>query len=181
MSKPLLLLDVDGPLNPWAAKPHRRPEGYSTYRMNPTARDGTPWTRAHRKLLRVWLNEAHGPQILTLGETFELVWASTWGPEANKLIGSVLGLPELEYVDFWASDPEPDRRERTAGVYWKTPLLVEWAAGRPFAWVDDEVTEADREHVALVHRAPALLHHVSPRLGLLDGDFETLAAWAAGL
>jgi hypothetical protein len=29
-SLPLLLLDVDGPLNPWRAKPEKRPEGYQT-------------------------------------------------------------------------------------------------------------------------------------------------------
>ena len=31
--RPALLLDVDGPLNPRAAKPERRPEGYRTHRL----------------------------------------------------------------------------------------------------------------------------------------------------
>lgn len=35
MNRPLLYLDVDGPLNPYAAKPHRRPAGYATHRMKP--------------------------------------------------------------------------------------------------------------------------------------------------
>lgn len=30
MSRPLLFLDVDGPLSPYAAKPEKCPEGYIT-------------------------------------------------------------------------------------------------------------------------------------------------------
>ncbi len=32
VSRPLLFLDVEGPLNPYAAKPERRPEGCTTIR-----------------------------------------------------------------------------------------------------------------------------------------------------
>ncbi len=182
MTRPALLIDIDGPLNPWAAKPHRRPEGYSTHCLNPVGIKGERWSLGHRgKLLRVWLNESHGPELLKLGEMFDLVWASTWGSEANRLIGPVLGLPELEYVNFWASSDHPEEPERVDGVYWKTPLIAEWAAGRPFAWVDDEVREADREYLADCPGGPALLHHVSPRLGLLEPDFEALTAWAHSL
>lgn len=58
--RPILFLDVDGPLNPYAAKPHRRPEGYQTFRFHA----GTPeWGK---RGLRVWLNPSHGPQLLAL-------------------------------------------------------------------------------------------------------------------
>ncbi|MDQ0932254.1 hypothetical protein QFZ49_002184 [Streptomyces turgidiscabies] len=33
MNRPLLFLDVDGPLNPYAAKPEKRPDGYTTLRV----------------------------------------------------------------------------------------------------------------------------------------------------
>ena len=181
MTKPLLLLDIDGPLNPWAANPNRRPEGYTTHRLDPVDQHGEKWTSIFRKPLRVWLKPDHGPQLLALADRFELVWASTWGPEANRLIGPAIGLPELPYVNFWADSKDPGKPERVNGVYWKTPLLLAYAAGRPFAWVDDEVAAADREYVVEHHKAPALLHHVSPRLGLLETDFEALAAWAASL
>lgn len=179
--KPLLLLDIDGPLNPWEANPNRRPEGYGTHRLNPVDQHGQAWTDLYRKPLRVWLKAAHGPQLLGLADTYELVWASTWGPEADRLIGPEIGLPKLGYVDFWAENKDPGRPERVDGVYWKTPLLLAYAAGRPFAWVDDEVTGADRECVAAHHEGPALLHHVSARLGLLEPDFEALAQWAQAL
>jgi hypothetical protein len=180
--KPLLLIDVDGPLNPYAAKPHRRPEGYSTHRLNPTTQDGEHWTAAYGKPLRIWLKETHGVELLKLGEFFDLAWASMWGPEANEWIGPLIGLPELPYVDFWADDPHPEKAARSdQGIFWKTPLLVEHAAGRPFAWIDDEIHDGDREYIAANHRGPALPHYVNPRLGLLESDFEALAKWASGL
>lgn len=182
MERPALLIDIDGPLNPWAAKRHRRPEGYSTYRLNPVDAQGEKWSRSHRgKLLRVWLNKAHGPELLKLGEKFDLVWASTWGTEANQMIGPEIGLPELEYVNFWAEDEHPEHPERVDGVYWKTPLIAAWAAGRPFAWVDDEVRKEDRDYLASHTSAPVFPHHVDPRLGLLESDFRALSAWADSL
>ncbi|HEY0499937.1 MAG TPA: hypothetical protein VGD48_29600, partial [Kutzneria sp.] len=69
-----------------------------------------------------------------------------------------------------AADPD--------GIHWKTRHIVDWAAGRPFAWVDDELTPADRAWVADHHTGPALLHWVDPRLGLRDEDFDTLARWS---
>lgn len=180
-TKPLLLIDVDGPLNPWQAKPHRRPEGYGTHRMNPVDQHGQAWTSTYRNPLRVWLKKAHGSELLKLAEVFELVWASTWGPEANRLISPALGLPELDYVDFWAENKDPGRPERTDGVYWKTPLIVQYAAKRPFAWIDDEIADRDPAYVARCHQGPALLRHVSPRLGLLESDFTALSEWAATL
>lgn len=170
MTRPLLLIDIDGPLNPYAAKPHRRPDGYQTHRMMTDS-----WrARGERKPLRVWLNPDHGPALL--GLPYDLVWCTTWEAEANEWIGPHLGLPTLPHIEFpelWAA--------RADGTFWKTHDVVRWAAGRPFAWVDDEVADADREYVARHHGGPALLHRVHPAKGLLAADFEALAAWAGTL
>ncbi|MGW2521743.1 hypothetical protein ACWC09_32960 [Streptomyces sp. NPDC001617] len=182
MVRPVLLVDVDGPLNPYAAKPHRRPEGYETHRLL------TPrWEAAERrrltlwglpnkpvKPLRVWLNPLHGPALEAL--PFDLVWATTWEEEANAFIAPVLGLPELPFV-AWSSP----RAEPGDGVFWKTPEIVAWAKGRAFAWIDDEITAADRAWVEEHHDGPALLHRVDPRRGLAVEDFAALTAWATGL
>ncbi|MGW2692388.1 hypothetical protein ACWC3Y_11060 [Streptomyces sp. NPDC001296] len=170
-TRPLLLIDVDGPLNPYAAPPHRRPEGYQTHRMRPTGWD-QPW----QKPLRVWLNPTHGPALQAL--PFDLVWGTTWMGEANEWIAPHLGLPELPYID-WDLDRRPVSDRMPDGTYWKTHQAVEYANGRPFAWIDDEINDPDHEYVAAHHDAPALLHHVSPRLGLLPADFEALSEWAA--
>ena len=166
--RPLLLLDVDGPLNPYAAKATRRPEGYSTHRMRP------PWRHSYRRSLRVWLNHDHGPALLAL--PYELVWCTSWQQHANTWIAPQLGLPELPYLAFENRGDYPDDN-----THWKTRTVIARAAGRPFAWVDDEITAEDEEYVRAHHAGPALLHHVSPRIGLLPADFVRLADWAAQL
>ncbi|MER6844118.1 hypothetical protein [Streptomyces platensis] len=55
------------------------------------------------------------------------------------------------------------------------------AKGRAFAWIDDEITEADCAWVSEHHGGPALLHRVDPRCGPTSNDFATLTAWATGL
>lgn len=43
--------------------------------------------------------------------------------------------PELPVVDW----PDESEADEPAALHWKTRALVDWAAGRPFAWVDDEI------------------------------------------
>ncbi|GAA0397863.1 hypothetical protein [Streptomyces luteireticuli] len=168
MSRPLLFLDVDGPLNPYAAQPERRPDGYTTIRV-PRKHEGLS---TRMRPLRVWLNPEHGRALLRLG--YELIWATTWMHEANHWIGPVIGLPELPFVDFGNAL----LRERPDGVHWKTGPLVDYADGRPFAWVDDEQGAPDAAYVAAHHSGPGLLHHVNPRIGLREPDFDKLADFA---
>ncbi|MFB8245719.1 hypothetical protein ACFC5X_11805 [Streptomyces sp. NPDC055952] len=177
MNRPLLFLDVDGPLNPYAAEPEKRPDGYTTLRVprgDASDEEGRGLSR-RRRPLRIWLNPQHGRHLLRLG--FELCWATTWMDEANRWIAPVLGLPDLPFVDFGAVLLQ----ERPDGVHWKTAPLVEHARGRPFAWVDDEQSARDQAYVAAHHPAPGLLHHVDPRVGLLETDFRTLAEFARSL
>ncbi|MBE1461475.1 hypothetical protein H4W33_000487 [Kibdelosporangium phytohabitans] len=77
----------------------------------------------------------------------------------------------------WPETSEFEEGDERHGLHWKTRALVGWAAGRPFAWVDDEITATDREWVRAHHRAPALLHRVDARHGLVDADYTALAEW----
>ncbi|MBB4931258.1 hypothetical protein F4561_002078 [Lipingzhangella halophila] len=155
-ARPLLFLDVDGPLNPYAG-PRR-----ALYRAG---------YRRHRLEFDVMLRRSHGAALLAL--PFELVWATTWEYDANISIAPRIGLPELPFVEWPETTPE------YGGVYFKTACLVDYAAGRPFAWVDDEIADADREFVAEHHRGPALLHHVDPAVGMSEEDFAALTVWGS--
>lgn len=157
----LLFLDVDGPLIPFGATP---PE-YPTYQLRLE-----PWQVESNPLL-VRLNPAHGARLAAL--SCDLVWATTWMGDANELISPLIGLPQLPVV-IWQ---ESDNERRDHRLHWKTPDLVDWAAGRSFVWVDDEITDADRAWVAEHHRGDALLHRVDPRRGLTDEDFATVGEW----
>ena len=156
--RPLLFLDVDGPLIPFGA-PHPPPPAA-------TADDGNP--------LLARLDPALGARLLALD--CSLVWATTWREEANEVVAPRLGLPRLPVLD-WPEADEPGPR----GLHWKTRPLVEWAGGRPFVWVDDEIGAVDRQWVAAAHPGPALLHRVDPARGLQDSDFRALTDWLAAL
>ncbi|MER6126089.1 hypothetical protein ABT173_26395 [Streptomyces sp. NPDC001795] len=173
--RPLLLLDVDGPLNPFRAA-YLRHRGYVTRRLHPanwSARQ-KPGSRRLRRGLRVRLHPGHGARLLAL--PYELAWATTWMHEANEMIAPVIGLPELpviEWPELFARDPE--------GLYWKTRTIVEWAAGRPFVWVDDMITDLDVQHVTDHHDGRALLLPVDARRGLGAREFAELEQWARSL
>lgn len=108
--KPLSLIDVDGPLNPYAAKATRRPEGYSTYRIpiNGVRPIGAPddmmTAAARRSSLRVWLNPGHGAMLLSLADVFELHWATAWEDLANLVVAPIIGLPDLPVIN-WGDYP----------------------------------------------------------------------------
>jgi len=156
----LLFLDVDGTLLPFGA-----PGPYPLHE-----RAFPLYEPAHPLLTRV--DPALGARLTSLG--CALVWATTWGEDANTVLAPWLGLPRLPLVDW----PEPDDEEES-GLHWKTRPLVSWAAGRPFVWVDDEITEADRAWVAAYCRGRALLHRVDHQVGLTDTDFAVLEEWLA--
>jgi hypothetical protein len=165
VTKPILFLDVDGPLNPYQAKDTERPKGYATHRMRPTG-----WKDLRRKPLRVWLKHSHGADLLAL--PYELVWATTWQEEANEWIAPHLGLPELPVVKFGTPGPIG------TSLHWKTKDLVEYADGRDFLWVDDEVTNRDQQYINANHSGRGQAHWVSSRIGLTDKDFDAIYGWA---
>ncbi|MEV0170097.1 HAD domain-containing protein [Streptomyces sp. NPDC050803] len=174
--RPLLLLDVDGPLNPFRAV-YARHRGYVTHRLRPASWSArqVPGSRRLRRGLRVRLHPGHGARLVAL--PYELAWATTWMHEANEMIAPAIGLPRelpvIEFTDLFATDPD--------GLYWKTRQVVAWAAGRPFVWVDDMVTDLDVRHVAEHHDGPALLLRIDPRRGLREPEFARLEAWAHSL
>lgn len=172
-SRPLLLLDVDGPLNPFAGtnKPRQR-AGYRRYPMRPDGWDGPG-------PLPVWLHAAHGPMLTGLASRagLDLVWATTWQDQANTLIAPRIGLPRLPIIEFddtsdgWVSS-------------WKFGPVDAYAAGRPLAWFDDDFDLHAEAMAAFLDRragVPTLLHRVDPACGLTVGDIDAVATWARDL
>ncbi|MEU1167200.1 HAD domain-containing protein [Streptomyces sp. NPDC090075] len=163
--RPLLFLDVDGTLLPYAgARLPTTPQGWADWQL-----------ASNPQLARI--DRGHGPRLLAL--PCVLVWATAWMADANTVIAPLLGLPVLPVADL---PPAPD--EYPAGTLnWKTRALVRTAAGRPFVWVDDSITDLDRAWVSAHHRGgPVLLHRVDPMTGLTAADLAAVGDWlrAAG-
>lgn len=160
--RPLVLLDVDGPLNPWAAK--APPPGYLPHEL----KLGGWWTR---RTLRIRLNPEHGPRLLELVERtgVELAWASTWEHRANTMIGPALGLPNLRVIEFAASST------------WKYGPVARYACGRPLAWLDDDFAlheTANREFRERRGDLVTKLIHVDPSTGITEDHWQELDTFA---
>ena len=162
--RPLVFLDVDGPLIPLRARP--------TTRRPPTRGVPDPAHDTSGNPLVERLDPDDGRKLLGLG--CQLVWATTWMADANEVVSPRLGLPTLPVVEFPDTDDEP-----VPGLHWKTVSLTLWAAGRPFVWIDDETTDLDRQWISHHHPSSTLLHRVDPYAGLTDADFSTIHRWLA--
>ena len=161
--KPLLLLDVDGPLNPYGAR--SRPLGYTTHRVIPEG-----WRNGE---LRLWLNPRHGQMLREVSRYVDLVWATTWRDQANAIIGPIIGLPELPVIPI-------ERPTHSAKHIWKLSAVQEYVGGQPFAWLDDDFMKADMDWAAIrtVEVAPTLLLSIDESIGLVRADIDKVERWA---
>lgn len=169
MEQPLILVDVDGVLNPY-----RRP--------------GPQWQlhncRSHDRSYNVWLNPAHGPALLALAEKTgaQLTWATTWEHHANNSIGPLIGLPELPVIYFDDEVDELGEYDISPLINIKTPAVARYVQGRPFVWFDDALTGDDwawlREQQTV---GQFNLIQVYAWEGLADSHLDQAAAWLTNI
>ncbi len=148
---PLLLMDVDGVLNPYP----NCPDGFSEYDFFPEDDEPVRLAEFHRE----WLHE--------LAERFTMVWATGWGQDANRHLCPHFGLPELRTIIFPPVPFEPAA---------KVPAIAAFVGDRPIAWVDDVVTVDAREW-AEARVSQTLLVEVDHQVGLTRNAVDALLAW----
>jgi hypothetical protein len=149
--KPYLFIDVDGVLNT-----DRR---YGTVRYTALG-------------YNINLNPNDGPRLLELADRYELVWATTWKDLANVHIGPRIGLPELPWIEW--SDPYPTQRTYPGNIMIKTMEVIKYADGRPFAWLDDDLTSYDIKELEKHTCLPIL---VSYKYGIIGEHLDMLREW----
>ena len=147
MTRPYLLIDIDGVLNP--LNRGTKPAGFKRHEL--AGYD-------------VWLNQQHGDWLNALGTWFDLVWATTWEYEA-LLIATVLSLPlDMPVIEF-----DRDSEDYT----WKLSDVRSFVGDRPVAWIDDDLGE-DAFEWAEERSSPTLLIRVAPHRGLTRAHVEGL-------
>ncbi len=184
MTKPLVLLDVDGVLN--ALGDDSAGGGWDDWQQGWATADGTRWPITWSASVVTRLAGWHEQGRL------ELQWLTTWGHDANAELRALLGLPHLavagtyqdEDADGAATAPAtshaaaaPSAPDPLSGRWWKYDVVRRVLAqqpGRRVVWVDDEL-QPGTAFRRWADEQPGL-HAVGPdpRLGLTAGDLASM-------
>jgi hypothetical protein len=162
MRTPLVVLDVEGVLNPdFSSKQRSRVIYHQGWAQRKAFIDGS--------MYRLVLNPVHGDWLRALSRETgaELAWGTTWGELANVHVSPVLRLPVLPVLC--------NSNTRQAQ---KAALVVSATAGRPFVWLDDSITVLDAASALASEARQAFLPvTVNPATGLREQDIETARLW----
>lgn len=187
MSRPLVLLDVDGVLN--AMQPG---DAWPDWQVGQAVADGRSY--------RIRWSPSVVTRVLRWAEVSDVQWLTTWGHDANRSLRHLLGMPELpvagsyddERSDAGQPDPAPAGSDAHAevapaapdqltGRWWKFDVvrrLVHDDPGRPLVWLDDDLLGAlDMMAWTREHASASLL--VAPDLGsgLVGADLDAVDAF----
>ena len=156
MARPVLFVDIDGVLNPYAGG---CPDGFVEHRLFP---QDDP----------VRVCAAHGAWLHELATVYDLEWGSSWSAEDRAVLGTVLDLPV-----FAGAVSLPSGRFDPA---LKVPAVDARAGLRACAWIDDLITP-DAVAWAAARMAPTFLVHADPSLGMTRAHVDELLTWAREL
>jgi hypothetical protein len=156
LDEPLLLIDVDGVLNPYLRADDPVPDGYAEHSI-----DG----------VRVLLSPRHGDWMRELAQAYKLGWASSWEADCDTLIGRVIGAPQgMPFLTFVERDDKD--------WLWKLPAVERFVGDRAVAWLDDAPGQG-ADDWARNRQAPTLLVQPDPRIGWTLREYELLLDFAA--
>lgn len=148
MLKPLLLLDLDGPLNPFLSW-NAVDQGYE---------------RVNAEYSTWMLHKKHGQWLRVLSQRAEVMWASTWEETANELACAFYGLPDFSVLHFGSDSMR-------TGLPFKLHEVQQVAKDRPLIWIDDEIEEEAREWT-MQRTDPTLLIVPDPSEGWTEAQYH---------
>ena len=160
-NRPVIALDVDGVLSPFCSSKQRSHLWYH----EKWRRKAVRWGLGVSQLIvnpeaAIWL------QKLAFDTGAQLVWATHWNEDANTHVAPLITLPQLPVV----VTPAYPRL--------KAPALIEWSAGRPLAWFDDESREVETAiRSAAECGQPFLGVLTDPKTGLMIKHVKQAREW----
>ena len=156
--RPLLFVDIDGVLNPYASD--RCPSGYVEHDLFPSDDDPVRVCPEHTRLLG------------ELSVVFDLVWASSWTEDERRALDTVLDLPAFSGAVSLPTGPFDPRD--------KVPAVAEFAGDRVLAWIDD-LLAPEAFAWAQARRVPTLLVPLDPSIELTAEMTDHVLAWVQNL
>jgi HAD domain in Swiss Army Knife RNA repair proteins len=141
MPRPVLLLDVDGVLNPYGTP--QCPPGFTEHDLFPGEEP-------------VRLCPTHGEWITELRQVFDVVWATSWNDEANRLLAPLLRIGVLPVVTM----PQIPFQPRD-----KVHAIAHFVGQRPAVWIDD-LHAPEAWTWSTTRQQPTLLIPITPATGL---------------
>lgn len=152
--EPIVMLDVDGVLNPLGdpntRNPHTRVEGeYGVWFLN---KDDGEWLRSFQES----------------GAT--LLWQTTWEEEAVKYINPFYGIEDVDFISY------PVLPEDSDGLTYKLPKIEEHAGKHPLVIIDDDVRDDLREW-ASQREQPTLVIEINGEIGWTKQDKEKVLSF----
>jgi hypothetical protein len=156
--RPVLLVDFDGVLNPFAAS--ACPRGFVEYGC-----DEFPGKEPVR------LNRQHATWLRDLGALYDAAWVSACPEDLNRYCAALIGLAPMPRVPMPSPPFDPERKVHAVNAY---------VRDRACAWVDDQLGEAAHRW-ASDRTAPTALVNVDPSIGMTIRTVSMLTNWAVAV
>ena len=162
MVNPIIFLDMDGVLLPIGDAGVETDALPKVYRAD---------IRAH------WLPDLI-PHLNRLWTVFQPYWASWWQKDAHQ-VGDLYGIPPTGFCHFSDLYKEIDHLPRYS---WKLYPIDKAAKGRPFVWVDDDISDESMKWAyARNCSIPTKFVQTDPYEGLTVAQLDEIWEWGCAL